>query len=161
MGKRLDETFLGPKWLMQTVQEVSHSKIKSTFFEKKCIKFQFLGHTMPFRSFKCVGGGCTPPHTFMGMASLKDTSADFPSPKGLKVDTLFHQLAVSDEGLKGHILFRVFNVISQWLPSMKLTWPWKIHHFDGIYQDFDEIFMGELLVSGRVIVGLAPGSLGF
>ena len=45
----------------------------------------------------------------MGMASLKNTSADFPSPKGFKVDTLFHQLAVSDEGLKGHIFLRGFQ----------------------------------------------------
>ena len=34
--------------------------------------------------------------------------------------------------------------------------PWKIHHFDGIYQEKWWIFMGELLVSGRVCFFSVP-----
>ena len=37
-----------------------------------------------------------------------------------------------------------------WLHSSKLTYPWKTHHLNGIFQERWGIFMGKQLVSGRV-----------
>ena len=49
----------------------------------------------------------------------------------------------------GVVPFLSFVMMQNSLPSLKLTWPMKIHHFDGIY--WERLgFSWAMLVSGRV-----------
>ena len=62
-------------------------------------------------------------------------------PIGSKRNGIFYPLIYLNVGV---------NTIQYTLPKTNKS-PWKIYHFDGIYKETMGIFMGNSLVSGRVL----------
>ena len=67
----------------------------------------------------------------------------------LKTELRFRDSNFQDEVIKTTEFQGCFFFGKVLLPSLKLTWPMKIHHFDGIY--WERLgFSWAMLVSGRV-----------